>query len=454
MLLSSGHQKAYCFALVIRTEGSDMKASSTASNIRRNAWAFIGESGWFGLGLVFASTTTVLPEFVSQLTGSTVLIGLIISLTEGAWRAPQLLFANWLANKPRKKIYLTRAGLIGRPAYLLMALALVLGIAKTPLLAVTLFFVLHTMMFAVMSVDTLVWWDVLAKTIPANRRGRILGYSTALRGVISIGAGLLIAYLLGDSGPGFPTAFTICFAAGGACFMLSLGSWMFVIEPAEAVVEKRPTWSEYGKQIGSILRGSSAFRRLLTVRLLSGFNGLALGFFGLFAIERLGFTPASLGLFAMTQTVSGILAGLWFARISERSGNHRIVQIATLISLTGPVIALVFLIAPDLLWTPLYGWTFVSIGMFQTAQFVGFASLNVDLAPPGQRTTYVGLFNTLSSLVIIWPAVGGWLLQHTSYEVLFGLTAAGLVIAHIASWFLPSTPAIPEIDKRGKPPLL
>ncbi|MFC2078432.1 MFS transporter [Candidatus Bipolaricaulota bacterium] len=431
-----------------------MRNSSSTPHVRRNAMAFIGESTLFGLGLVFASTTTILPEFVSRLTGSAVLIGLIISLTEGAWRAPQLLFANWLANKPRKKIYLTRAGLIGRPAYLLMALALVFGVAKTPMLAVVLFFVLHTFMYFAMSVDTLVWWDVLAKAIPANRRGRVLGYSTALRGVISVGVGTLIAFLLGDSGPGFPSAYTICFAAGGACFMLSLASWLFVVEPSEPVVEKRPTWPEYGKQIGTILRSSSAFRRLLTVRLLAGFNGLALGFFGLFGIARLGFAPSTLGIFAMVQTVSGILAGLWFARVSERSGNHRIVQIATLISITGPLVALVFLIAPELLWRPLYGWTFVSIGVFQTAQFVGFASLNVDLAPPGQRTTYVGLFNTLSSLVIIWPAIGGWVLERTSYGVLFGLTAGCLVIAHIASWFLPSVPTIPEIEKRGKPPLL
>jgi hypothetical protein len=156
----------------------------------------------------------------------------------------------------------------------------------------------------------------------------------------------------------------------------------------------------------------------------------------------------------MIQTVSGILAGLWFARVSERNGNHRIVQIATLISATGPLMALLFLVAPDLLWRPLYGWTFVSIGIFQTAQFVGFASLNVDLAPPGQRTTYVGLFNTLSSLVVIWPALGGWLLQRTSYEMLFGITSICLIVAYGASWFLPSIAAIPEIEPRGKPPLL
>jgi len=431
-----------------------MNPTSPATHVRRNSWAFIGESMWFGLGLVFASTTTILPGFVSHLTGSAVLVGLIISLTEGAWRAPQLLFANWLASKPRKKIYLTRAGLIGRPAYLVLALALALGVSRVPTFAVALFFVLHTTMYLAMSVDNLVWWDVLAKAIPSNRRGRVLGYSTALRGAISIGVGLLIAHLLGDSGPGLSTAYTLCFAAAGGCFVLSLLSWLFVAEPAEPVAERRPTWPEYGQQLASILRGSSAFRRLLTVRLLSGFNGLALGFFALFGINHLGFAPSTLGLFAMVQTVSGILAGLWFARVSERSGNHRIVQIATLISFTGPLVGLVFLVSPEFLWRPLYGWTFVSIGVFQTAQFVGFASLNVDLAPPGQRSTYVGLFNTLSSLVIIWPAVGGWLLERTSYGALFSLTTGCLIVAHVASWFLPSAPANPEIETRNKPPLL
>jgi MFS family permease len=431
-----------------------MNSAPIQPHVRRNALAFIGESSWFGLGLVFASTTTVLPEFISRLTGSAVLVGLIISLTEGAWRAPQLLFANWVTNKPLKKIYLTRAGWIGRPMYLYIALALALGAARAPVLAAVLFFLFHTLMYLAMSVDTIVWWDVLAKAVPAARRGRVLGFSTALRGTMSIGVGLLMAYLLGDSGPGFPTAYTICFAAAGGCFLLSLSSWMFVVEPSETVVRSRPTWPEYGRQIAGILKGSSAFRRLIVVRLLSGFNGLALGFFGLFGLKHLGFALSSLGIFAMVQTVSAILSGLWFARVSERAGNHRIVQIASFISFTGPVLALAFLLAPGSIWRPLYGWTFVSIGIFQTAQFIGFASLNIDLAPPGQRSTYVGLFNTLSSLVIVWPAFGGWLLERTSYAVLFSLTSACLAVAFVASLFMPAVHVPPEIERRGKPPLL
>lgn len=431
-----------------------MTESPRIPHVRRNSLAFIGESAWFGLGLVFASTTTVLPDFVSRLTGSAVLVGTIISLTEGAWRAPQLLFANPLAGKLRKKPYLTAAGLIGRPAYLIMALALALGAARLPTLTVALFFFLHTAMYVALSVDAVVWWDVFGKAIPARRRGRVLGFSTALRGTVSIGVGLLLAYLLGDSGPGFPSAYTVAFAAAGTCFMLSLASWLFVIEPIDTVDERRLTWSAYGREVAEIVRKDSAFRRLVLVRMLSGFNGLALGFFVLFGINQLGFAPATIGVFAMVQTVSGILAGLWFGHISERTGNHRIVQIATLISLTGPLVALVYVVAPDLVWRPLYAWTFVAIGMFQTAEFVGFANLNIDLAPPGRRSIYVALFNTLCSSVIIWPAIGGWILERTSYVTLFGLTAGCLAVASVASWFLPSAHSIPEIERRGRAPLL
>ncbi|GAF92708.1 unnamed protein product, partial [marine sediment metagenome] len=96
-------QNRVSFGFISSHGGRAMRSSPSTQHVRRNALAFIGESTWFGLGLVFASTTTLLPEFVSRLTGSAVLVGLIISLTEGAWRAPQLLFANRLANKSRKK---------------------------------------------------------------------------------------------------------------------------------------------------------------------------------------------------------------------------------------------------------------------------------------------------------------------------------------------------------------
>jgi len=423
-------------------------------HFRRNAIAFIGESSLFGLGLLFASTTTILPGFVSRLTGSAVLVGLIISVTEGAWRAPQLLFANWIGHRPRKKPYLTIVGLFARPVYLLFALALALGVARSPSLALMLFFVLHTLMYTGMSVDTIVWWDVLAKAVPARRRGRILGTSTVLSGMVAVIAGLFISYLFGESGPPFPTNYAVSFAIAGTFFMLSLGSWMLVAEPEEATARPRTPWPVYAKEVWAILRTDAAMRRLLIVRLFAGFNGFALGFYVLFGTERLGLAGEMIGVFAAVQTIGGILSGILFGWISERYGNHRVVQIATAASLASPLVALVYLFAaPAGVWLSLYAIVFAFIGVAMNANFIGFANLNVDIAPPGKRTTYIGLFNTVSGLVVIWPAIGGWVLQQSSYAFLFAVSFGLMAVAHLASWWLPSSHGEPDRKPGGLPAL-
>jgi MFS family permease len=424
------------------------------AHFRRNALAFIGESSLFGLGLLFASATTILPGFVSQLTGSVVLVGLIISLTEGAWRLPQLFLANWIGPKPRKKPYLVRVGLIARPVYLVFALALWLGIWRSPALALTVFFFLHTMMYTGLGVDTLVWWNVLAKTVPPQRRGRVLGASTVLRGVIAVGAGALISFLFGESGPAFPANYTISLTIAGAFFMLSLGSWMLVVEPEEPSTAARTPWSEYFREVLSIVRMDGQIRRLLGVRLLAGFNGFALGFYVLFGINELGLAGEMIGVFAVAQTIGGILSGILFGWVSERFGNHRVIQIATAASLASPLVALLYLfMTPSGLWAPLYAFVFVSIGVSMSANFIGFANLNVDLAPPGKRSTYIGLFNTISGLVVIWPAIGGWVLQQTSYAFLFSVSLGMLAVAHLSSWWLPSLHG-EAARKPGGPPAL
>ena len=48
----------------------------------------------------------------------------------------------------------------------------------------------------------------------------------------------------------------------------------------------------------------------------------------------------------------------------------------------------------------------------------------MEIAPDGMRTGYVGLANTLTGVMTIVPTLGGWLLQATSYTVLFGVAAA------------------------------
>jgi hypothetical protein len=59
------------------------------------------------------------------------------------------------------------------------------------------------------------------------------------------------------------------------------------------------------------------------------------------------------------------------------------------------------------------------------------------LAPAGQRPTYIGLFNTISGVLVLLPTAGGLLLGVASYNALFALTAAVLAVAHVLSRRLP-----------------
>ena len=64
-------------------------------------------------------------------------------------------------------------------------------------------------------------------------------------------------------------------------------------------------------------------------------------------------------------------------------------------------------------------------------------NLVLDMAPPEDRPAYIGLYNTLGGTVVsAAPLAGGWILQVTSYSLLFSVTAAGIAAALFLSFRL------------------
>jgi len=66
----------------------------------------------------------------------------------------------------------------------------------------------------------------------------------------------------------------------------------------------------------------------------------------------------------------------------------------------------------------------------------GFINLVLELAPPEERPTYIALTNTLCGVLLVVPFLGGWLLQATSYPVLFAATVGGVVLGLVLSFRL------------------
>jgi MFS family permease len=406
---------------------------------RRNWFAFLGDYLGFGVGLIFANTTTTLPAFAAALTDNKVLIGAVSSVWAGGWLLPQIFAAHYLSDKARKYPIMMKWQLIGRPAFPLFVVWLLLGGARYPALTLGLF-LLAIIIF--MSTDALValsFLDLFGKAMPADRRGRLIGVGQVLTGLAAVGAGAVIQRVLGSNGPGFPMNYAIIFGLASLGFAFSTISCGLIVEAPEAVEARRPSLREYVPQLGRLWRDDRRFSLITLVRLLSGLGSLATTFYVVYATDWLHLPPAAVGLFAAAATVGTALAGLLLGVLADRYGSQRVVQVVTWAQFFVPVLALlchlgVFGSAVNLVYPLLY----VLLGVYDGSMMLGFLSFVLEIAPPGQRPTYLGLTNTLTGVLIVLPMLGGFLLQRTSYPLLFGLTALGTLSAALLALRLPN----------------
>ncbi len=405
----------------------------------RNFTYFVLDYVFFGVGIAFVSQTTVLPSFVSQLTDSAPLIGLSSTIQTGAWLLPQLIAASYLADKDRKKLYLVVPAAIGRPIFWLLAMVLFLAGDLAPALILGLFFTGLAVFMGTDALAAVAWFDILSKTIPPTRRGRLFGIAQFLSGLLTVGAGVVVNALLGPQGPPFPHNYAVLFFLAGLSFLVSLAAMVLLREPVKPTQNERLSWNAFLPKLLTVLRENHMFSLVTALRLLTGLNGMALPFYVVFATEELHLGTESIGLFLSSQVVGGILAGFAWGYLNERSGSKIVIQCSTMSALASPLLALLMgpigrLAGSSTIYV--YSLIFVAIGALNSSMMTGFINFVLELAPSEERATYIALTNTLCGVLLFAPFLGGWLLQVTSYPVLFAITAGGIAISLVLTFRL------------------
>ena len=405
-------------------------------NYRRNFVSLVGDWIFFVTGMAFISYTSVIPSFINQLTDSAPLIGLAATIPNGAWLLPQLLAANYVGSKQRKKPWVITLSLIGRPMYFLAALIMFVAGARYPWLLLPAFFLVEIVFSVADGLSVVAWFDIMSKAIPPRRRGRFYSTAQALTGLLSLAAGAVVARALGPSGPAFPVNYGLLFLSSFVLLMVSLAFFARLKEPIQQVESEREPWRAYLPRMLRLYRENRQFRLINVVRMLSGIGGLALPFYVVHATDVLGVGDASIGLFVSAQVLGGLVTSLAMGYLNERSGSKIVAQLTALQGLIIPLIALGvhYFSPPGAVAAYAYALAFFSIGGVFAGHIQGFMNFVLDIAPPTQRPAYVGLFNTLGGTVIfVAPLLGGWILQSTSYPVLFSSATLGTFISFVLS---------------------
>ena len=397
-------------------------AEQLPPNYRWNFRAFAIDFVCFMMAMLFISSNSVLPAFVRELTDSAILIGLAGTIFSGGWFLPQLAAARLVSDMPVKMPFIRRA-VPGRGLFLIVAGALWIGLAEHPTAMLIIFFACLFLFAVSDGLVSVPWYDILARTIPANRRGRLFGLSQTIQGIAGIGIGVIISRVLGSGDIAFPNNYIILFLAASALLIPSSFVLLLIKEPPPMHKDGHVKSS---RQLNwrTILRTDPDYRRFLVCRILFNMSFLAVPFFVGHAEDILSLPSSILGAFVIAQTLSGVIASVVYGVISDRWGPRHVVRIATAAGFAAPCFALVAHLTQGTWTTQAYPFVYAILGIANNAFMLGFGNYLLAISPENERPTYVGLCNTILGIMTIVPTLGGWLLESTSYTFLFCLAAA------------------------------
>jgi MFS family permease len=402
--------------------------SEIKAEVERNyPWNFAvnlldGVAFWFGIN--FISSSTILPLFVSKLTPSPLLIGLVAVIAQSGWLLPQLFTAGYIERLARKKPVVINLGLFSERLPVWLWPLAVLIAPQSAMLALLIFFIAYAWHAFGAGMVAPAWQDLIASCFPVKRRGRFFGTTVFLgTGAGAIGA-LFSSWLL-KTHP-FPFNFLYTFLIAAAAITVSWAFLALTREPVRPVTLTPPGTDQAGAKWVRIIRRDHNFRRFLQARMLMALGGMGVGFIAIAAVQRWQVPDGTVGLYTVAlllgQTSGNLLSG-WLA---DRLGHKLSLEIGASASIVAFALAW---LAPSAIW---YYAVFAFLGVAIGAAIVSGTLIAMEFSEPAHRPTYIGLTNTSAGLVGgMAPLLGGWLASF-SYDWLFVLSAGfnlmGLVL--------------------------
>jgi MFS family permease len=392
-------------------------------NYRYNVLVNMLDGMYFGVGIGFGSFSTIITLFVSQLTNSAILIGLIPAIHAVGWQLPQLFTAGWVSRQRKFKpmvLWLTTQERI--PFLGLAIIAWFLPAIGNPA-ALVLTFAMLIWQGMGAGITANAWQSMVAKIVPPDSRGSFFGAQAALANILmSVGA-VLAGFLLDRAR--FSINFAACFFLTFIFMGLSLVSLALTREPHDSEKIISPEKHAFWRESLEILRRDRNFDIFLVVRILSFFATMAFSFYIIYVLRRFGIDTITAGFLTAALTIASTAANAIMGWTGDRIG-HRFMLVVGALALT---------LSAFIAWAaPTFGWFYLVIALagFANASIwtIGMA-MTVEFGTEEQRPIYIGLSNTLTApATIIAPIIGGWIADAAGFHATF-ITSAVLGAATV-----------------------
>jgi MFS family permease len=402
-------------------------------NLPYNVAVGLADASFFGIGWGLASYGTILPLFVSGMTDSAILIGLIPAIHGVGWQLPQLLTANRVSRLRQYKPMVMLMTIHERIPFLGLALVAWLLPVLGPGLALLLTFALLIWQGIGSGFTANPWQSMIAKIIPPETRGTFFGVQAAFANILISGSAILAGYLLGWFET--PNNFAILFLLAALAYGLSMAVLGLTREPVDEEKELPAENPSPFAGMGEILKRDRNFAWFLGLRILFQFASMGFSFFIVYGLKQFNMDGVTAGYLTAALTLSQTVANVVMGWLADRWGHRTILIFGMLmVSLS----CLLAWLAPDINW---FYPVFILSGLANVAFWTIGMAMTVEFGTEAERPIYIGMANTLvAPATILAPLLGGWIADTAGYQVTFAISVVGGLLAAAMLIFLIQDP--------------
>jgi hypothetical protein len=405
---------------------------SACREVPRNFFLLIGSYVLTKLGDAIANPKTTLTWMMDAIGAPVALTGLLVPVRESGSLIPQLVIAAAIRRRAIRKWAWVFGSVLQAAAVLLMGLiAWFSGGAVAGVAVVSGLFVFSL----ARGLSSIAAKDVLGKTIPKTRRGRVNGFSASLAGLATLGLGIgLMAVGVDD---GARTTFLMLLGAAALLWVAAAVVYSQVIEEPGETEGGGNALAEAFHKI-TLLREDATFRSFVIARALLLCSALSAPYIVILARQHSSRSSGQLGFFILAGGLASTLSAPVWGRLADWSSRRVMVVAALTTSGIGFLVVCAELFAPRLggeVW--FYPGAFFLLMIAHSGVRLGRKTYVVDLASGNRRTDYVAVSNSVIGVMLLLLGGMGAVAQLLSVPiVILVLSILGLA-GTWKSWALP-----------------
>ncbi|MEA4883349.1 MAG: MFS transporter [Clostridia bacterium] len=411
-----------------------LEARRRRHDARVNYAIFFADSFGYPLAFSIISVTTIMPLLLTKLGASNLVVGLLPALSALGAYIPGLLSATRLERVPIKKRVLVTLGMIERLFILAMALGVMLWATRKPSAAIGWFLVFWTLANVMTGLVLPAYLSMLAKCIPPEERGGLIGWSGALAGVLGVFAAELAGVIL--TRVAFPNNFAILFVVAFIILSATILPFSFTREPADPTPEEcRSVW-QYARDALVNVRSNSSYRWAIVALAVMSFALTAASFYSTYAVRHFEAGPREVARYAGLIVGASVFALPLLGKIGDRHGHRLSLAITAASFACAAALALVSTSANGIYPVLILA----SIGTSGIA-----VSQNLILAEFAPSHADVPMYTSVSLLLLApiraaAPVVAGWMSDVWGFPVMFWVALIAGIASLAIMWFAVAEP--------------